>query len=266
MLPFLIIAAGLLAQAFPSHGVEIVAHRGASADAPENTLASMKLAWTQGADAIELDLWLSKDGKLVVFHDGETKRFDGLSRKVTDLTWAELQQLDVGAWKGPAFKGERIPTLESILATVPAGKRAVLELKSGPEIVPELRRVLAQSGLASRQLAIISFNFASLQKSKAAFADVPHYFLLGYGKDAKTDQPPQLATALSRCREGHLDGLDLHFDWPITRAFTDEVHQAGLKLLVWTVDDPAAARRLAAAGVDGITTNRPQWLRTQLQP
>src|SRR5687767_15734678 len=109
---------GLVARGF---AVEIIAHRGASGEAPENTLSAMKLAWAQGADAIELDLWLSKDGKLVVFHDADTKRFEKQPRKIPELTWDEVQTLDVGSWKGAQFKGERIPTLESILATIPPG-------------------------------------------------------------------------------------------------------------------------------------------------
>jgi glycerophosphoryl diester phosphodiesterase len=244
--------------------VEIIAHRGASADAPENTLSAMRLAWVQGADAIELDLWLAKDGKIVVFHDADTKRFENQARRVPDLTWDELQQLDVGAWKGAEFKGERIPRLEHILATIPAGRRAVLEIKCGPEILPELRRVLRAAERPPKELAIISFNFQTMQGAKALFPELEHYFLHSYRPDPVTKEYPELRPLVDRCRAAQLDGLDLHFDWPIDRSFTAQVHEAGLKLLVWTVDDPAVARRLVRAGVDGITTNRPKWLREQL--
>lgn len=245
--------------------VEIIAHRGASADAPENTLAAMKLGWEQKADAIELDLWLSKDGKLVVFHDADTKRFEETARKISSLTWQEAQQLDVGAWKGAQFKNERIPTLDSILATIPEGRRAVLEIKCGPEIVPELSRVIRASGLSPQQLAIISFNFDALKESKKMFPRVEHYFLHDYKKDTKTDTYPELAPLIAQARAAGFDGLNLNFKWPITRAFVSEVKAAGLKMFVWTVDDAAVAKRLADAGVDGITTNRPQWLREQLK-
>src|SRR5688500_10497757 len=143
--PMIRFVALLLCFVQTAFSVEIIAHRGASSDAPENTLSAMKLAWEQNADAIELDLWLSKDGRLVVFHDADAKRIAGVPRKVADLTWAEVQQLDAGAWKSPRFTGERVPNLESILATVPKGGRAVLEIKCGPEIVPELKRVLDAS-------------------------------------------------------------------------------------------------------------------------
>ncbi len=89
---------------------EIIAHRGASHDAPENTLAAMRLAWDQKADAVELDLWLSKDGRIVVLHDRDTKRVGGSAIPVAEQTWAEIGRVDVGAWKDPRFKDERIPT------------------------------------------------------------------------------------------------------------------------------------------------------------
>lgn len=245
--------------------VEIIGHRGASADAPENTLTSMKLAWEQGADAIELDLWLSKDGKLIVFHDTTTKRFDGKTRKISDFTWAETQQLDVGEWKSAQFKGERIPTLESILKTIPKGRRAVLEIKCGPEILPEFSRVLRESGRAPEQLAIISFNFDALKESKKLLPKIDHYLLLDYKKNPKTGKFPELASSIARAKSAGFDGLDLQYQWPITKSFVAEVKSAGLKLVVWTVDDPVIARRLSDAGVDGITTNRPKWLREQLK-
>ena len=244
--------------------VEIIAHRGASADAPENTLASMKLAWEQGADAIELDVWLSKDGQLVVYHDADTKRFDGTERKISDLTWEEMQRLDVGEWKGAQFKNERIPTLESVLAKVPPGRRAVLEIKCGAEIIPELGRVIRASGRAPEQLAIMNFDFAALQQSKKIFPQIEHYFLHDYRRVAKIGRHPQLTPLIARAKAAGFDGLDLDSKWPLTASFVSEVKAAGLKLFVWTVDDPALARCLASAGVDGITTNRPKWLREQL--
>lgn len=242
--------------------VEIIAHRGASADVPENTLVAMQRAWEQEADAIELDLWLSKNGKLVVFHDADTKRFEQQARKVPELTWDELQKLDVGSWK--SGKPERIPTLESILATIPKGRRAVLEIKCGPEILPELKRVLDASGKTARDLAIISFKHDSLTESKKMFPEIEHYFLHAYKKDPNTGQYPELAEVIRLCKEAGAEGLDLQFDWPISKTFVDQIRLAGLKLIVWTVNDAAVVRRMLESGVDGITTDRPKWLREQI--
>ena len=245
------------------HAVEIIGHRGASADAPENTLASMKLAWAHGADAIELDLWLSTDGKLIVFHDADTKRFEKTARKISNLTLAQAQQIDVGSWKSAQFKGERIPTLDSILATIPKGKRAYLEIKCGAEILPEFGRVIQASKCAPEQLAVISFNFDALRQSKELLPQVPHYFLADYKKD-KTGKLPELAPLIERCKAAKFDGLDLQQSWPIDAKFVSQVRAAGMKLVVWTVDDPLVAKRLRDAGVDGITTNKPKFLREQL--
>jgi glycerophosphoryl diester phosphodiesterase len=246
-------------------GIEIIAHRGASFDAPENTLSAIKLAWEQYADAIELDLWLSKDGKLVVFHDTDTKRFDGKAHKISERTWDQLEQLDVGAWKAPEFAGERIPTLESIFATIPDGRRAVVELKSGPEIVPEFARVVRASGTYPRQVCVISFNLEALSRSKEALPKSEHYLLTAYQKDPTTQRFPELASLIQIAKDSAFTGLDLQFTWPIDAPFVSVIKQADLKLLIWTVDDPEVAQKLIDAGVDGITTNRPGFLRDRLQ-
>ena len=100
----------------------IVAHRGASRDAPENTIPSFNLAWEQGADAIEGDFHLSRDGQIVCIHDRDTKRLTGKRRAIKDFTLDELKSLDVGAWFGAAFKGTQIPTLAEVFSTIPQGK------------------------------------------------------------------------------------------------------------------------------------------------
>lgn len=126
---------------------EIIAHRGASADAPENTLAALKLGFEQGADAGELDLHLSSDGKLVIIHDADTKRTAGVDRKVVEQTFDALRRLDVGAfgrWKDKGF-AERIPTLDEALALVPADKKMVIEIKVGVEALGPLEQSLRRA-------------------------------------------------------------------------------------------------------------------------
>ena len=262
--PRVLSALTLAVATFSSNAVEIIAHRGASHDAPENTLAAMKLAWEQNADSIETDLWLSKDGKVVIIHDSDTKRMGGTTNKIATRTWEDLQSVDVGAWKAPQFKGERIPTLESILDSIPKGKRAVLEIKCGPEIVPELVRVLKASKRPASELAIISFKYDALKESKAKLPEIPHYFLYDYKTNAQ-GKVPKLETVIAQAKTGKFDGLDLQFKWPIDKAFVKQVKDAGLQLVVWTVNDAAVARRMVEAGVDGITTDRPGWLREQLK-
>lgn len=241
--------------------VEIIAHRGASHAAPENTLASARLAWAENADALELDVRLTADQQLAVIHDETTKRYTDVALTVSAVTMTELQRLDVGRWKDVRYAGEKIPTLDEMLACVPAEKRVFIEVKGGPEVVPVLERCLARSRVEARQVVVIAFDFATVQAAKKA---LPHHaaaWILDY--DADTRRVP-FDEIIGRCRDSGLDGLDLKVDWPIDSAVVRQIHGASLKLYVWTIDDPIVARRLKGAGVDGITTNRPGWLRGQL--
>lgn len=135
----------------------LVAHRGASAHAPENTLPAFELAWEQGADAIEGDFHLTKDGHIVCIHDYDTQKVSGKNLAVAQSTLAQLQQLDVGSWKDPKFKDTRIPTLAQVLATVPEKKKIFIEVKTGPEMVVPLKKALTNSPLHPHQIAVISF-------------------------------------------------------------------------------------------------------------
>lgn len=246
-------------------GAEIIAHRGASFDAPENTLAALRLGFEQGADAGELDIHLSQDGRIVVIHDADTARVAGLKQPVSAQTLAELRTLNAGQWgrwQGSAFS-EKIPELAEVLALVPAGKRLFIELKVGAEILPELGRVIRASGLAPAQLPLITFD---LESARAAKQQLPAHEVCWIVDHPKTGPGPAIDQLIQQAKAASLDGLDLNHRFPIDTQFVKEVHAAGLKLYTWTVDDPAVARAEAAAGVDGITTNRPGWLRTQLSP
>jgi glycerophosphoryl diester phosphodiesterase len=241
--------------------MEIIAHRGASHDAPENTLAAMRLAWEQGADAIECDVHLTRDGELAVMHDDDTERTAGERHVVADATLAELRQCDVGRWKDPKFSGEKIPTLDEVLALVPPGKRAFIEIKGGPAAVDPLLRTFARSGLAPQQLVVISFDFETVRIAKARLPAAPACWIIECDSDAGRLPAQEI---LARVRAARLDGLDLESTWPIDSVFVQQTRRAGIKLYVWTLDDPARARDLIAVGIDGIATNRPGWLRVQL--
>lgn len=248
----------------PVFAVDIVAHRGASHDAPENTLSSFKLGYKQGADADELDIYLSKDGKIVVLHDGNTARISGVTNKLETQTAAELRQLEVGQWgpwQGQGFS-EKIPLLDEVLPLVPDGKRLFIEIKSSSRILPELRKTLKRGGKKPEQTVIIGFDYKIMQQAKVKFPKLKVLWLVS--SDPKTKQFPAVEDLIQKARVANLDGLNVNSGFPINREFVEKVHDAGLKLYTWTVDDPEVARKEAAAGVDGITTNRPEWLREQL--
>ena len=259
----LLLLLGLAAQ---TSAVDIIAHRGASHDAPENTLASFKLGWAQHADAVELDIWLTKDGKILCLHDADTKRTTGVAKKVVESTLAELRTLDAGTWKDPQWKGERLPTLAEALAAIPAGKRLVIEIKCGPEVLPELARDLKASGKPDAQIVIISFKHDVCAQAKKLFPQIPVLFLSSFKQDKATGAwSPTPAALIQQAKSAGLDGLNLSHKGPLDAAFIRQVHAAGLKFYVWTVNDADLARRLLADGADGITTDRPGWLREQLK-
>ncbi|EEF59659.1 glycerophosphodiester phosphodiesterase [Pedosphaera parvula] len=242
---------------------QIVGHRGASFDAPENTLSSFKLGYKQNADADELDIHLTKDGKVVVMHDYDMARTGGEKLKVSEHTLEELRALDIGKWgkwQGKGFS-EKIPLLEEVLALIPDGKRLFIEIKCGPEVLPELANVLKKAGKKPEQTVIIGFGYETMQAAKEKFPNLEVNWLVQ--ADKKKVFPP-VEDLIAKSKAAKLDGLDLNQGFPIDKQFVDKVHAAGLKLYTWTVDDPIVAKAEAEAGVDGITTNRPGWMREQL--
>src|ERR1044071_6211626 len=120
----------------------IIGHRGASYDAPENTIASNKLAFEQGADGVEGDYWICAGGHILDLHDKDTKRVAGKKLVVTSAPFKQLRALDIGSWKDSKWHAERMPTLDEILALIPSGKKVFLELKSGPELVGPMSKVI----------------------------------------------------------------------------------------------------------------------------
>lgn len=239
--------------------VEIIAHRGASHDAPENTVAAFREAWRQGADGAELDIYLTADGHIVACHDKDTKRTAGIEVPVAKSTLKELRSLDVGAWKGEAFAGEGIPTLEQMLEAVPEDKRTYIEVKCGPEIVPELLRKLEAFDRPVSRTPVICFNAEVVAAVKKARPDRPAYWLSDL-KNGKTAE-----SLIARAREIGADGLDLKAGPELDAAFAAKVREAGLRLDVWTVNDPDLAGRMVSAGVNGITTDKPMELRRAIE-
>lgn len=251
---------------FPTlDAVEIVAHRGASHDAPENTIAAFMLGWHQNADACELDIHLSKDDQVVVIHDPTTKRTTGRDGKVSQQTLAELRASDAGSWKGEKWRSENIPTLAESLDTLPDGKRFFIEIKCGVEVLPELARVIMASGKQPQQLPILAFSYEVARQAKALLPAHEISLLYDWKEDKDTGKPLSPDALIAKARAARLDGLNVKHTGPMDAGFAGKVKSAGLKLYVWTVDDAAIVRRMAALGVDGITKNRPEWLRAQLK-
>ena len=237
----------------------IVAHRGASRDAPGNTIPAFQLAWEQGADAIEGDFHLSKDGEIVCFHDADTERVAGTQLVVRQSTLAELKKLDVGASHGAAFKGTRIPTIAEVFATIPQGKKIFIEVKCGAEIIPTLLNEIDQSGLTQEQIVVISFNKQVIQQLKIKAPQYKASWLCSFNKQETGEITPSLATVLKTLRQIQADGLSSNTAVPAS--VIEAVSQQGYEWHVWTINDLNTASRMQALGVLSITTDVPGTMR-----
>lgn len=233
-----------------------IAHRGASNLAPENTVASAKLAWELGADAVEIDVHLSKDNRLMVIHDKTTKRTCS-GKKGLDIATNPsilLRDLDAGIWKGDEFKGEKIPFLDEIIKIIPEGKTLVIEIKCGEEAIPALKRSIEKNGNLNR-IVFICFNWKTIIETHQAFPNNKCYWLSSLKAGLKKKMEQASKEGLSGVNLKH-SIIDQEI---ITLAKTNK-----LEVLCWTVDDVEEAKRLTKLGVTGITTNRPQWLKQEM--
>ncbi len=238
----------------PIPKVQIIAHRGASFQAPENSIASSKLAWELGADAVECDIYLSKDNRIMVNHDATTKRTAGKNYTIKETLSDTLRKLDIGLLKNPEYKGEKIPFLEELIEMVPAGKELVVEIKCGSEVLPEMKKVINTAG-KGKKFVFIGFDFQTISDTKKAFPENACYWLCSNAELLKKN--------LSLVPGAGLNGISLSWNI-ITREVANEAARLNLELFSWTVDNPVEALRLISLGVKGITTNRPGWLNEQI--
>jgi glycerophosphoryl diester phosphodiesterase len=248
-------------------GQLIIAHRGASHDAPENTLSAFKLAIEQDADGFEADYYLTADGHIVCFHDKDTERIVGRKLLVTKTPFDELRSMDVGCWKGPQWRCEKMPTLEESLAAVPAGKKFFIELKSSVEIVEPMSKVLKSATLSPDQIVIISFHADAIAECKKQLPQFEAMWLCRFKKKRDEPPPPTVDEVAATLQRIGADGLGAeavreYFD----EAFITRLRESGHNDFgVWTVDDPEVANFYKNLGAWSITTNRPGWLRDQMK-
>ena len=246
-------------------GLTNVAHRGASAHAPENTLAAMRLGVTMDAHMVEIDVQRTKDGQIVLMHDTNLVRTtdaeevfpDHGSYDVSAFTLAEIRRLDAGEWFGPQFDGEKVPTLREALAVLRGGKVGLLLEIKEPARYPGIEKQVAKQldrwwrtpappGLAHR-LVIQSFDWPSMKRSQDLLPRIPHG-LLGRVPEAEI---PAYATWADQINPGFAT---------VDATYVQAVHDAGLEIYVYTVNTADDMRAQIAKGVDGIITNYPDVL------
>ncbi len=229
----------------------VLGHRGASAAAPENTLAAFRLALEQGADGVELDVWRCGTGEVVVHHDADTVRTSGAARRVSRASLGELRALDVGSWKDARFRGERIPLLTEVLEELP-GAVVNVELKSSglPDLA--LARAVARvlrSTAAEERCIVSSFDYVTLAAFRAAAPRVPAGVL--FAADQRWWARELVGTRLLRPRAVHPEAS------LVTPERARRWAERGLAIDAWTVDAAEEVVRLCRLGVAAIITNEP---------
>lgn len=249
----------------------VIAHRGFSRAAPENTLAAFREALDTQADLVELDYGHSRDGTPVVLHDDTLDRttdaaslFSRARTWLKDLSLRELARLDAGSWFHPRFAGERLPTLHEAIATILPASVPLIERKGGE--AGSLIRLLEQNDWIDR-VVVQSFDWPFLRECRELSPSLalgilgpPPSTLRGKIMDRREIFPgPELL--------GVVEDLNLQvivWNRQVTPDAAAEVHRRGRKLWVYTIDRPAEARRLVKMGVDGIITNDPAIIRAAL--
>lgn len=239
----------------------VVAHRGASAHHPENTLESFRAAVEAGADVIELDVRLTSDGKAVVLHDADVSATTDGSGLVHTLSLAEVKRLDASGGQGPRTE---VPTLAEALHVLSGRAGVDIEIKNMPgepafdspreDVAREVVRVLAEHPFQGEVL-ISSFNWLSIEWIRDLDPDVATGFLTGFLTPAAVDPRASLVYARARGHDYVLPHVMALLE--AGSDFLDQAHAEGVRVGTWTVDEPEAIERLFAMGVDAVASNDP---------
>lgn len=225
----------------------VIAHRGASGTRPENTLAAFRRALELGADMVELDVQLTRDGEVVVIHDRSLERTTDGVGPLAARTLAELRMLDAGAWFDPRFAGERVPTLAEVVAAVPLAINVELKPDGDDGLEGRALAVVEAAGALER-VVFSSFEMAALERLRARSRSAELAVLW---------ETAPISEAVARCRRVAARALHLRKD-RVRAAVLATAAAAELQVRVWTVNERAEMERLAAAGVDAIFTDYPE--------
>jgi len=238
------------------HRVQVLAHRGASAYAPENTLAAFRVAVDQGADWLEFDVQQTADGHLVVFHDLRMERTSSGRGALRELSLEQVRQLDAGSWFGPEFAGEPIPTFEEVVRFAREANIRIFPEVKDPRFYPGIEERLAAALRAHEyedRAIVQSFDPASLERLRQINPRLRLAALFTGANPIKGDAPARAEVVGP--------------SWELVaedRSFVVDAHAAGRQVVVWTIEGPAATREMLEARVDGIITSRPDVVRALL--
>ena len=233
-----------LASADVQEQFSVTAHRAGAAKAPENTLAALRQAIADGAELAEIDVQTTLDGELVVLHDGDLKRVAGDSRRLAELSLAELRLLDIGRFKGEAFAGEHTATLAEMVAVANGRIRLNVELKynrDDPTLAPHVIELLRSKGVL-KQCIITSIEYSAVREAKRLAPEVQ----VGLIVTKAVGDPVALEA----------DFLSMNQD-AVSAKLIDRAHALGKQIHVWTVNDHDSQVRMIELGVDSLITDYP---------
>ncbi len=242
--------------------MKIIAHRGASGEAPENTLASINLAWELNADGVEIDLRLSADHYPVLFHDTDLQRIADVKLPICQQTMEELNQYDVGQWKGPKWEGEKIPTLDTVLSVTPNDRIILIELKDGLDLLTSIERTISSMSLNMSNLWFMSFDLSTLEQIKLRHSSWQTLLLVD---NPKSDPLKEVSCKIVDAQDVHADGLGLANSWFGTLQLIPRQNYSQFLLSTWTVNDIVDAQNWASLGADMITTDFPEQIANSLK-
>ena len=232
-------------------GPMIVAHRGFSSIAPDNTLVAYRKAIDAGARLAECDVQLSLDGVPVLMHDDTLKRTTGVDKAVSQLTVAQLQELDAGAWFSSEYAGERIPTLAQALKEIAPRLRFVIEIK-GEAMAEAVARVVGESAVNPQDLMIFSFHLAAVDRIARIQPLLPTTWLLESVPSDAAGRKEVVAKAL----QARVSAVGMSHK-SATAEMVRAAHEVGLLVFTWTVNEEADMRRMIQLGVDALISDRP---------
>ncbi len=237
----------------------VIGHRGASHDAPENTVGSILEALKQGADGVEIDVRRNRDGNFSVIHDATLERTTGKSGRVSELTTKAISSLDAGMFKSIQYKGEKIPLLAEVLDLVPEGKLLQIELKSSIRSVPRLAYKIRSSRKHPSEIMVIGFSYYAMELVKELLPNVKVAWINGELNDIHKHMTP-VSHLIRKLEQAKLDAVDFDSRFEITEDYVKRMTQAGYEMYSWTVDNIERAKQLKSLGIAGIATNKPAYI------
>ena len=233
----------------------VIAHRGASSKAPENTFAAYDLAWELNSDAIEIDIRKTRDSFFVCSHDNNLNRVSSCKKSLSSMLLSELNDVDIGSWKSSKYKNERMPLFSEVLSKIPREKKVFIEIKEGIKEINELIDIVRKSKLETSNCHFLSYipeNIKRIKKDfpsfKATLNTIPAFYNYEINKINKI-----IKSSMS-------DGISLHIDSSESIKLVKKLKKEEKFILSWTVNDSSFMKKLIKSQVDGIITDYPQKL------